>query len=177
MLDTHLDLLSRDKYTDISSKYFFCLHNIFKRSSRHVSDISSKYFVCLHNIFKRSSRHVFTTCLQDIFRSCLQDVFKTPLRPTIVCWAITYKLKFIDSCRFMNTSLENLVDNLSEINNKDYKKCIERNKIKSGCKLTKLKDNRLIYKCKKCNDISYKPILDLIDIDFAIKISINLFYY
>ena len=77
----------------------------------------------------------------------------------------------------MNTSLENLVDNLSEINNKDYKKCIERNKIKSGCKLTKLKDNRLIYKCKKCNDISYKPILDLIDIDFAIKISINLFYY
>ena len=63
----------------------------------------------------------------------------------------------------MNTSLENLVDNLSEINNKDCKKCIERNKIKSGCKLIELKDNRLIYKCKKCNDISYKPIRDLID--------------
>ena len=30
-----------------------------------------------------------------------------------------YKLKFIDSCRFMQDSLSNLVDNLSEINNKD----------------------------------------------------------
>ena len=29
---------------------------------------------------------------------------------------ITYKLKFIDSFRFMPTSLSNLVDNLSEIN-------------------------------------------------------------
>ena len=62
----------------------------------------------------------------------------------------------------MNTSLENLVDNLSEINNKDCKKRIEINKIKSGCKLIKLKDNRLIYKCKTCNDISYKLILDSI---------------
>ena len=30
---------------------------------------------------------------------------------------ITYRLKFIDSCRFMKDSLLNLVDNLSEINN------------------------------------------------------------
>ena len=30
---------------------------------------------------------------------------------------ITYRLKFIDSCRFMKDSLSNLVDNLSEINN------------------------------------------------------------
>ena len=30
-----------------------------------------------------------------------------------------YKLKFIDSCRFMQDSLSNLVDNLSEINNKE----------------------------------------------------------
>ena len=28
---------------------------------------------------------------------------------------ITYRLKFIDSCRFMNTSLSALTDNLSEI--------------------------------------------------------------
>ena len=28
---------------------------------------------------------------------------------------ITYRLKFIDSCRFMNTSLSGLTDNLSEI--------------------------------------------------------------
>ena len=43
MLDAHLDLLD----TDIPSKYFACLHNVFKTSSRHV--------------FKTSSRHVFKT--------------------------------------------------------------------------------------------------------------------
>ena len=47
LLDTHLDFLSRDEYTDIPSNYFVCLHKIFKRSWRHV--------------FKTSSRHVFKT--------------------------------------------------------------------------------------------------------------------
>ena len=36
---------------------------------------------------------------------------------------IIYKLKFIDSYRFMSTSLSSLADSLSEINNK---KCMER---------------------------------------------------
>ena len=36
----------------------------------------------------------------------------------------TYKVKFIDSCRFMPSKLSNLVDNLSEINNKDCKTCM-----------------------------------------------------
>ena len=39
---------------------------------------------------------------------------------------ITYKWTFIDSCRFMPSKLSNLVDNLSEINNKDWKTCMER---------------------------------------------------
>ena len=30
LLETHLDLLSPDKYTDIPSKYFVYLHKIFK---------------------------------------------------------------------------------------------------------------------------------------------------
>ena len=34
---------------------------------------------------------------------------------------VTYRLKFIDSCRFMPSSLSNLVDNLSEINNNEPK--------------------------------------------------------
>ena len=34
---------------------------------------------------------------------------------------VTYRLKFIDSCRFMQDSLSNLVDNLSEVNNKGLK--------------------------------------------------------
>ena len=36
---------------------------------------------------------------------------------------VTYKLKFIDSFRFMQTSLSKLVDNLSEIYNKECKGC------------------------------------------------------
>ena len=31
----------------------------------------------------------------------------------------TYKIKFIDTCRFMQSKLSDFVDNLSEINNKD----------------------------------------------------------
>ena len=45
---------------------------------------------------------------------------------------ITYKIKF-DTCRFMPSKLSDLVDNLSEINNKDFKTCIEGKNIKSGC--------------------------------------------
>ena len=33
----------------------------------------------------------------------------------------TYKIKFIDSCRFMQSKLSDLADNLSEINNKACK--------------------------------------------------------
>ena len=62
----------------------------------------------------------------------------------------------------MATSLSSLVDNLSKIKNKDCKKCIERNKIKSECKFIGLKDNRLKYKCKECNDISARSIDELI---------------
>ena len=37
----------------------------------------------------------------------------------------TYKLRFIDSCRFMQSSLSNLVDNLSEINKKEPNKFMD----------------------------------------------------
>ena len=57
--------------------------------------------------------------------------------------------------------LASLVDNLSEINNKDCKKCMQKNKIKSECQYIKHKDNRLIYKCNKCDDKSYRSVYDL----------------
>ena len=77
--------------------------------------------------------------------------------------AIIYKLKFINSYRFMSTSLSSLVDNLSEINNKDCKKCMERKKIRSECEFIGLKNNRLKYKCKECGDISAKSMNELIE--------------
>ena len=41
---------------------------------------------------------------------------------------ITYKIKFIDSYRFMQSKLSDPVNNLSEINNKECKKCMKRKK-------------------------------------------------
>ena len=75
---------------------------------------------------------------------------------------ITYKIKYIDTCRFMQSKLSDLANNLSEINNKDCKKCIERKKFRSECEFIGLKDNRLNYKCKECNETSAKSINDLI---------------
>ena len=47
---------------------------------------------------------------------------------------ITYKPKFMDSYKFMKDSLSNLVDNLSEINNKkeaDYARSMTASLVKS----------------------------------------------
>ena len=76
---------------------------------------------------------------------------------------ITYKIKFIDNCRFMPSKLSNFIDNLSEINNKDCKICMERKNIKSECEFIWLKNNRLNYKCKECNGTSNKSVNDLIE--------------
>ena len=65
----------------------------------------------------------------------------------------------------MNPSLANLTHNLSEINNKDCKKCMEINKIKSACEYIDYKDNRLIYKCKKCNS-KFKCVIWGIQLDY-----------
>ena len=58
---------------------------------------------------------------------------------------ISYKIKFIDSCRFMSASLSNLVDNLSESlhNNRciDCKFCLD---------YMTTKNEQLILKCSSC---------------------------
>ena len=75
---------------------------------------------------------------------------------------ITYKIKFIDSCRFMESKLSDLIDNLSEINKKDCKTWIERKNIKSEDEFIGLKNFRLNYRCKECNGTFNKSINDLI---------------
>ena len=62
---------------------------------------------------------------------------------------ITYKLKFIDSYRFMSTSLSNFVDKLSGVkiqNVRDAWK--EKNRLNS--EFIGFKNGRLNYKCKEC---------------------------
>ena len=66
LLVKHLNLLD----TDIPSKYFVSLHNVFKRSLRQIFKTSSRH------VFRTSSRHVFKTSSRRLAR-CLRDVFKT----------------------------------------------------------------------------------------------------
>ena len=85
----------------------------------------------------------------------------------------------------MQSKLSNLVDNLSEMNNKDCKTCMKRKNIKSECEFIGFKNNRLNYRCKECNGISTKSINELAEkfpnfqthINFVMVILINLFCY
>ena len=65
---------------------------------------------------------------------------------------ITHKLRFIDSFRFMNFSLSDLVNNLSGriFNSIVLTKCIEGNKINLKCEFDGFKNDELIYRCRKC---------------------------
>ena len=63
----------------------------------------------------------------------------------------------------MSTSLSSLVDDLPDIHKKDCKSCKERKKIVSECSFIGVKNNRLYYKCKECNNESYKSIYGLIE--------------
>ena len=58
---------------------------------------------------------------------------------------ISYKINFIDSCRFMSISLSNLVSNLSEGLHND--RCID---CKSCLNYMTTKDEQLISRCFRC---------------------------
>ena len=72
--------------------------------------------------------------------------------------AITCKLKFMNNLRFINTSISDLVGNLSEIYKKGCKGCEERRKIKTACDFIGLKNNKLNYECKEYKERWLKPI-------------------
>ena len=64
----------------------------------------------------------------------------------------TYKLKFIDNYRFMQSKLSDLHDSLSGIFNKECKSCMEKKIFFQNSEFDYIgfRDNRLNYKCKEC---------------------------
>ena len=68
--------------TDIPSKYFVCLHKIFKTSSRLVFKTSSMHVfkTFSRHVFKTSSRYVFKTFSRHVFKTSSRHVFKTSSR-------------------------------------------------------------------------------------------------
>ena len=73
-------------------------------------------------------------------------IFSVPIKKEIDNGkSITPKIKFIDSFRFMSSSLSNLVDNLSEGLHCD--KCID---CKSCLDYMSVKDDQLIFRCFEC---------------------------
>ena len=82
---------------------------------------------------------------------------------------ISYKTKYIDSARFMATSLSNLVDNLTEgIHKIKCKDC------DWFLKYERVKNNLIKSKCLSCNK-DYSNKIDKELKSFLIMISINLF--
>ena len=64
--------------------------------------------------------------------------------------SITYKIKFIDSFRFLSSSLSSLADNLSEEH--QSKKCTN---YKSCLDYMTIQDDQLIFRCFECKE-NYK---------------------
>ena len=93
LLDTHLDLLD----TDIPSKHFVCLHNVFKTSWRHVFKTSSI------NVFKTSSRHVFKTSSRYVFNTSLRRLQRN-----------NFSLRYLEDMSWRRLSLftDNLLKNV-----------------------------------------------------------------
>ena len=87
---------------------------------------------------------------------------------------ITYKLKFIDSFRFMSTSLSSLVDKFS--GGFHCNKCID---CKSSLDYTITREDQLIFRCFDCENNYrkdfHKDLIKKPHMNFVIKILIDLF--
>ena len=117
-------------------------------------------------VFHNGSTYDYHFIIMDLVKECDGNfeclgentekyiMFLVPIKKEInnknKTFEITYKIKFIDSYRFISTSLSKLVDNLSEGLYKN--RCAES---KSCLDYMKTKDEKLIFRCFNCK-INYQ---------------------
>ena len=136
-------------------KYRGAAHNICKLRYRIPKEIA----IVLHNGSTYDCHFIIKELVKEFDGNfeCLGEntekylTFSVPIKKEIKnknkIIEITYKIKFIDSYRFMSTSLSKLVDNLSEgIHNN---RCVD---CKSFLDYMKNKDEKLILRCFSCKN-------------------------
>ena len=139
-----------------TGKYRVAAHNICNLRYK----IPKEFLVVFHNGFTYDYHFIIKELTKKIEGQfeCLEEstekyiIFSPPIKKELDNGKTTaYKLKFIDSFRFisfrfMSSSLSSLVDNLSEgLHNKKRRKCM------SCYVYISVKDNKLICKCTDCN--------------------------
>ena len=138
-------------YCDYTGKYRGAAHNVCNLRYK----VSKEIPVVFHN----GSTYTYHFIIKELVKEfegnfdCLGEnaekyiTFSVPLKKKIENknLEITYKIKFIDSFRFMSSSLSKLVDNLSEgIHNNKCADC------KSSLDYIKTKNKKLILECCNC---------------------------
>ena len=154
-----IKVMDHDHYT---GKYRGAAYNICNLRYETQKDIP----VVIHN----GSNYVFHLIITELtkeFRSDMKCIgantekymsFSVPLKKLNENGKFTtYRLKFIDSARFMMGSLSNHVDNLSELYN-----CNCEDKKKQRISIKNKKDT-LATRCKTCNNRSKQNLQDMIN--------------
>ena len=87
LLDTHLNFLD----TNIPSKHFFCLQDVFKTRLEDVFSVTVFHLPRrFQDVFKTSWK-TKSCYAEDILNTCHEDVLRKSWRPTNVCWDLIMK--------------------------------------------------------------------------------------
>ena len=105
-------------------------HNIgkFRGAAQSICNLRYKAPKKIIIVFHNGSTYDYHFIIKQLLAEDFQDTekyitFSESIKEDDNSKKITYKLKFINSYRFMNNDLSNLVDNLSEINKKECPEC------------------------------------------------------
>ena len=134
-----------------TGKYRGVAHNIcnlrieYQKKSQFHNDSTYDYHFIIKELAKEFNGNF--ECLGENTEKYI--TFSVPIKKEIKnknkIIEITYKIKFIDSYRFMSTSLSKLVDNLSE--GRHNNRCVDS---KSCLDYIKTKNEKLILRCFSC---------------------------